>query len=250
MRDPKLKELWASQGATFVMWRDQEVVSSFGALSVELEAATQGVAIADRNERGVFTGEGSEVVTLIQGLVTGDMHTLEPPGAGMVTTAVDLKGRLVADLRVFHMPDALIFDAEAEAAQAFLGHARRHVIMEDAKFRDRSATTCRLLILGPEAAATLDRVGRFVAPVASLRPYHATWGRVGPVETVLQATPDFGVPAFEIFCPTESAVGLVTRLLAFATPVGFDALETLRIQTGYPRWGVELDTKIIRSRPT
>jgi len=45
MRDPKLKELWASKAATFAMWRDQEVVSSFGELSEELEAAKQGVAI-------------------------------------------------------------------------------------------------------------------------------------------------------------------------------------------------------------
>lgn len=245
MRSEALTEFLNEHGAQRFPWRNAEVVSGFGELGQQIAAATTHVALADRNERATLTAEGRDVVTLLQGLVTGDMYTLGEPGSGMITTAVDLNGRLIADMRVFHMPDVLVFDLEADAAAAFLGHARRHVIMEDAKFFDRTSTTCRLLLLGPQAATTLGRVGRFVFEPALLEPYRATWGRVGPYEVVMTASPDFGVPAFELFCDVDAGAGLARRLLSFASWIGFEALEDLRVQTGYPRWGVELDTKVI-----
>lgn len=187
-------------------------------------------------------------MTLLQGLVTGDVHTLKIEGTGFVTTAVDLKGRLVADLKMIHLPDALIIDAEAEPGLAFLAHARRHVMMEDARFKDRTPTTGRAALVGPQSASILERSGRWLASPHDLLDYHATTGRIGAFEVVIQSVPDFGLPAFEVFCDATVQLDVMQRLLNVSSEAklaGSTTLETLRIQTGYPRWGVELDVKII-----
>lgn len=247
MRTEALRTWLEAQGATLKTWQGVELVASSGEFESGLKAARDAVVLADRNHRMTLSGTGLEVVKLVQALVTGDVYGLAEEGRGMVTTAVDLKGRLIADLRIFHMPDALIFDGEPEAMSAFLAHARRHVIMEDAQFKDRTTTTARLAVIGPQAVSTLDRVGRWNGALSGLADYHVVLGRVGPHEVVSQATPVFGVPAFELYVAAEAGLALLEQLqrVSNAPLVGDDVLEEMRVGTGFPRWGVELDTQII-----
>jgi folate-binding protein YgfZ len=248
MRTQELKDWLVAAGATFREWQGREEVVSFGDSEAEMAAAQNHAVIVDRNERVTLSAEGADVVTLIQGLVTGDVHTLKVEGSGFVTTAVDIKGRMVADLRMIHLPDALIMDAEAEPGLALLSHARRHVMMEDARFKDRTATTGRASVVGPESSTILTRAGRWLGSPDELADYHATTGRIGPHEVVIQKVPDFGLPAFEIFCDASAEKDVMQRLLKVHSDVilaGSETLEPLRIQTGYPRWGVELDVKVI-----
>ncbi len=248
MRTQILKDWLVEQGATFREWQGREELVSFGDKTAELGAAQDHAVIVDRNERVVISAEGADVVTLLQGLVTGDIHSLKTEGFGLVTTAVDIKGRLIADLRVIHLPDGLIIDAEAEPGVAFLAHARRHVMMEDARFKDRTQTTGRAALAGPQAASILQRAGKWLIAPQDLPDYHATTGRVGPFEVVIQRVPDFGLPAFEVFCDADVQKEIMQALLKVSSDArlaGATTLETLRVQTGYPRWGVELDEKVI-----
>jgi len=248
MRTQELKDWLVGEGATFREWQGREEVVSFGDPEAELAAAQNSAVIADRNERVTLSAEGADVVTLMQGLVTGDVHTLKVEGSGFITTAVDLKGRMVADLRMIHLPDVLIIDAEAEPGLALLSHARRHVMMEDARFKDRTPTTGRAAVVGPESSTILVRAGRWQRSPDELPDYHAITGRIGPHEVVLQKVPDFGQPAFEIFCDANAEKHVMQSLLKVnndARLAGSEALESLRVQTGYPRWGVELDVKVI-----
>lgn len=248
MRTQEMKDWLSSEGATFREWQGREEVVSFGDPQAEMAAAQHHAVLVDRNERVTLSAEGADVVTLMQGLVTGDVHTLKVEGSGFVTTAVDIKGRMIADLRMIHLPDVLVIDTEAEPGLALLSHARRHVMMEDARFKDRTPTTGRAAIVGPESATILTRAGRWLGAPDALADYHATTGRIGPHEVVIQKVPDFGLPAFELFCDANAEKDVMQSLLKVHSDVmlaGSETLEPLRIQTGYPRWGVELDVKVI-----
>jgi len=238
-----------NQEKHWVEWRGTKIVLDYGDPEAEYDALIHDVVLADRSERETHVAIGKDVVKLIQGLVTGNVFALAESGAGMLTTAVNVKGRMVTDLRILHVLDVLILDLEpGQTAAGAIAHFRNHVITEDAKFLDRRKTTGRLALFGPKAKSVLSTAGRFGALLAELVPYSGTTGRIGADEVVVQATPITGDLGFEIYCDID-AKERIERSLERAYPgliwAGHTALERARIEAGIPRFGVEMDENTI-----
>lgn len=230
------------------VWRGAEVVMHWGDPEAEYQGIRNGVVLVDRDERETWVATGQDVVKLIQGLVTGNVFSLAPEGAGMMTTAVNVKGRFVTDLRLLHILDILILDLEpGQTAAGAVSHFKNHVITEDAKFHDRRASTARLGVFGPGAAEALEAAGRFSVRLKNLAPFHGTSGRIGADGVVVQATPITGGAGFELYVPRESKERIERVLLRTPGMVraGHLAMERARIEAGIPRFGVEMDEKII-----
>ena len=199
--------------------------------------------LADHSSRGTVIATGTEVVPLLQGIVTSDVFELATPGAGQHSTAVNSKGRLVCDLRVLHGPDdLLIMDFEPGLVEGgVISHFRANVMSEDARFIDRSAATSIIGVHGADEAL-LDRVGTFVRRPATLATHHGTWGEIGGVDVIARRT-ELG---FELLLATADALATWEHLeQAGGRPVGAQALDILRVEAGVPRWGAELDEKVI-----
>lgn len=245
-RSDRYRELLESEGASFETWRDADVVSTFGEFDDEFEALVGGVAIADRSERETVVADGADVVPLLQGLVLGDLFKLADEGSGQLNAAVNVNGRYVTELRLAHVAGMLLIDLEpGMIADGALSHFKRQIINEDAKLHDRSAVSSKLLIAGPQAGALLDEGDWSATRPSGLRGYDGTWGNLFGTDVIVQRIPDFGVDAWELLVDAADAAELWTELSQRATPVGLDVLETARIEHGTPRWGVELDEKII-----
>ena len=205
--------------------------------------ATQSVGVANRSNRGTVVATGTEVIPLLQGVVTSDVFALAEEGAGQLSTAVNAKGRLVCDLRLLHVDEMLLMDFEPGMVEdGVVSHFRANVMMEDAKFTDRTAHTGRVCVVGPLAAERLQAAGKLARPLDRLAQYHGTWGEVAGVEAIVQRIPTYGVPAYDLYVPSDALDRVVSGLDA---PAVDEALETLRIEAGIPRWGAELDEKII-----
>jgi folate-binding protein YgfZ len=236
-----------TQNKNTMIWRGAEVVSDYGDPEAEYQGLMNECVLVDRNERETYTATGKDVVQLLQGLVTGDVYTLAPPGAGMLTTLVNLKGRLVSDIRLLHILDMLIIDLEpGQTAAGVMAHVRHHVITEDAKFHDRRSTTGRLGVFGPKAADVLSVAGRFEKDLKTLPVYHGCLGRLGADEVVVQCVPTAGSRGFEIYLK-DVANARVERVILRQGVLrcGHFAMERARIESGIPRFGVELDEDII-----
>ncbi len=236
-----------TQNENTIPWRGAEVVADYGDPEAEYQALLTGCVLVDRNERETYVGTGKDVVSLLQGLVTGDVHTLAPPGTGMMTTLVNLKGRLVSDIRVLHILDLLLIDLEpGQTTAGVMAHIRHHVITEDARFHDRRETTGRLGVFGPKAAEVLKAVGRFDKDLVTLPAYHGCVGRLGADEVVVQCVPITGLRGFEIYLKNTASPRIeriISRHGVFRC--GHTAMERARIESGIPRFGVELDEDII-----
>ena len=249
MRTEAFKEQLKTAGANWTMIADHPAVRDFGDRVGEYRAviAKNGLAIADRSERETVVALGADVVPLLQGLLTNNVFHLAEVGSGQYNMAVNVKGRLVADMRLLHIPEMLLIDLEPgmQAAGA-LRHLRKNVINEDAKFMDRTDRTGRLTFLGEQAAEFLSSIGDWARSIGRLQPYHGTWGVIGDQEVVVQSNPIWGVEAYDLILDIE-ATTFVWNLGCSkgAHPVGERALETLRIENGVPRFGKELDANII-----
>lgn len=237
----------AEAGASFSEWQGAEIVSDFGDPDAEYRAATEAFGVADRSERSTVVATGTEAVPLLQGLVLGDVFALANEGSGQVNAAVNVKGRYVCELRLLHVPDLLLIDLEAGLIdEGALSHFKRQVINEDARFIDRSDRSAKLLLVGPDAGAFLDDGEWMGANPTKLDDYDGTWGVLAGEEAIAQRLPDFGVDAWEVLVDTSAAKTVwEAATSAGAEPVGNDALEVARIETGIPRWGVELNEKVI-----
>lgn len=247
MRSNELQSTLEAAGARFIEWRDASVVEHFGDAEAEYSALRHGFAVADRSERETVVAAGTEVVPLLQGLVLGDVYTLAHEGAGQLNAAVNVKGRYVTELRLLHVPDLLLIDLEpGMIAEGALSHFKRQVINEDAKFHDRSAKSTKLLVAGPDAGAWLGKHGDWAGKSPSrLDQYHGTWGLLAGEEVIAQRLPTIGGDAWELLIDSARAHVVWEAIATDATPVGHVALERARVEAGVPRWGVELNEKII-----
>ncbi|AWV90957.1 YgfZ/GcvT domain-containing protein [Bradymonas sediminis] len=243
-RTETLKSRLDAKGAKWMTWRDREVVADFGDPAREYEAVRGGgLGLVDRSGRDTLVLAGEDAVSWLQGLVTSDLRELVREGSGQLTSAVNLVGRLIAEARVLHMPEMLVLDLEPGVlADGFLSHLKRHLITEDVQILDRSAQTSRLGIFGERAAAFLQKHCTLAHPMGSRAMFEGTWGSLGDHDIVVQRVPTTGGPGYEIACATEEVADIWDLLMATAelTPVGFETLETLRIEAGIPRFGVEL----------
>ncbi len=244
-RTEQFKRRLDELGAKWRTWRDVEVVSDFGDPDKEYHAVRgEGLGLADRSWRETLVVMGSDAVPWLQGLVTSDLVELAEEGSGQLTTAVNHVGRLIAEARVLHMPEMLVLDLEPGVLHdEFLSHLRRHIITEDVKLVDRSEQTARIGLFGERAAEVLDRVCETERRVSSLDEYDGTWGAMGAEDVVIQRVPLTGAPGFDVSCASQAAHRVWNTLLSAGeqmVPVGFDTLETLRIEAGVPRFGKEL----------
>ncbi len=250
MRTDEFKEQLQEAGASWTTVSDSPVVRDYGDFTEEYRAvvAPDGLAIADRSERETVVALGTDAIPLIQGLVTGNVFQLAEEGSGQYNLAVNVKGRLVTDMRLLHIPEMLLIDLEPGAQKAgAIRHFRKNVINEDAKFLDRTERTGRITVLGGRAAAAIASLGEWHTDVKELRPYHGTWGVVRDQDIIIQRNPDWGVDAFDLIMDIDS-IGVIWSWFKDqlgATTVGNKALEVLRIENGTPRFGAELDETII-----
>src|SRR5204862_1336672 len=89
-------------------------------------------------------------------------------GSGNYAFATDIRGRVVFDLNILALPDALWLDIDLTAVEAALTHLNRYVVVEDVGIADASAEWAGLGCCGPKAAGVARGLG--AANLAGLAP--------------------------------------------------------------------------------
>jgi tRNA-modifying protein YgfZ len=198
-------------------------------------AMTEGCAVVDRSERGRLALTGPEAKEFLQGQVTNDVEGLEP-GAGCYAAFLTHKGKMLGDLRILDAGDELLLDCERVALQELFNMIRRFKLGRDVELHKRTLESGLLSLIGPEA--------RRVAGATDLpETEHAhRAGRIGGAAVRLIAT-DLGV---DVLCDAGDAEPVAAALIAAgAVPATEDAAEVRRVETGRPRYGVDIDDGVI-----
>lgn len=234
-----LHDRHASLGAAFGELKGREVVERIPGRD-EDRALRTGAGLFDASAREVIRLTGPDRVSFLQGMVTQDVEGL-PVDAVADAALLTPKGAMVADARVVRRADDLLLLAEPGYGPVVLGTLERYLISEDAELSDATAGFGQLTVVGPEAEALTARVLGLGAPAgAALRPFEAggTTGWALPQGLLL--------PGVDLLVPAGALGKVFDRLLeAGATPVGFAALEVLRVERGTPRFGADMDEKTI-----
>lgn len=208
--------------------------------AAEYRDAIERAAWFERGDRGVIRVTGEERRAWLHNLVTNDVRGLADD-AGCYAFALDVRGRILFDMNVLALGDALWLDLDAGAVDKALGHLDRYLLSEDARLEDRTAEFTRLGCAGPRAGETAERLN-----FAAFADLPALGVRVFGDDGIFFRHDFAGLPGFELTVPRRLGDEWRGRLSdAGARAANLDTLDVLRIEAGIPWWGRELDESVL-----
>jgi tRNA-modifying protein YgfZ len=191
---------------------------------------TEDVALVDRSERGKLALTGEQAKEFLNGQVSNEIEALAP-GSGCYAALLTNKGKMLGDLRAIDTGTELWLDTERVALQALFDTIRRGSVGWQVALHKRTVQQALLSLVGPRAG----EVAGFVAETE-----HANRaGTIGDASVLLVAT-DLGV---DIVCAAEDAERVRAALAVPEVPEA--AAEIVRVESGRPRYGIDLDDSTI-----
>lgn len=178
---------------------------------------------------------GAEAAEYLQGQLTNDVEGLEP-GQGAYAALLDRKGHLKADMRILRLDAADIWmDLEPARGPDVLRHLRTYSVGRELEIADLSDEWAVTAVIGPRAGA--------IAGVEGLEPEHAQRHREWEGVELLAVATDQGL---DLVTRSGDAAALRELLRAAgAVEVSSDAAEILRVESGRPRFGLDMGEELM-----
>ena len=181
-------------------------------------------------ERGFIDVLGPDGAEYLQGQVTNDVEAVGV-GEGQYAALLDRKGHMQADLRVLRVgEEAILLDTEPAAKDAALRHLTMYSIGRDVQVVDVTGERGTVSLIGPRAVE--------IAGTPPLSEFANEATTVAGVEVVAVGTRD-GIDLLHPAAERERVINALTE--AGAVEVSPEAVEILRVESGVPRFGAEMD---------
>jgi len=195
------------------------------------DAFHESAALADLSSRGRIIATGEDRKRLLHALTTNQIEKLIP-GEGVYAFFLNAQGRVLADAIILCRENDLLISVEPQVCGKIYAHIDRHIIADDVTLADVSESTSELAVEGPNAAAILAELGA----VLPTEPFGFTdWDGISVV--LASAT---GVPGYRLIVPAEAKGSLMDSLTAAgAVAAAVEEMETVRLEHGTPRYGVD-----------
>jgi folate-binding protein YgfZ len=183
-----------------------------------------------RRRRAMLLVKGPDAAEYLQGQLTNDIGALAPE-QGCYAALLDRKGHLQADMRVLHLETGdLWLDLEPGPAAAVLKHLRTYSIGRDVEVDDVTERWGITSLIGPRAGE--------LAGIDGPAPEHAQRHRDWDGVEVLAVATDLGL---DLITRSDQAEALPELLAAAgAAEVSETAAEILRVESGRPRFGLDM----------
>src|SRR5262245_46799007 len=104
----------------------------------DCRAARESAALFDESARGKLRVAGKDRLKFLNNMMTQDLKAL-PPGAGTLACALTVKAKVVSDMRVHALEDAVILDTPEGRAAPLAEHLRKFIVVNQVTVEDVSA---------------------------------------------------------------------------------------------------------------
>ena len=210
-----------------------DVSTVIDSLAGEYRALTERCGLVDRSERGKLALTGGEAKEFLHGQVSNDIETLEP-GHGCYAAFLTPKGKMLGDLRVLDLGHELFLDTERLSLQALFNMIHRYKLGRDVELHKRTVERGLLSLVGPGARAAIG------ADALGPDEHDNAAGEIGGVPVRLVAT----AAGVDLICDAERTAE-VRAALDGVPLVSEAAAEVVRVESGRPRYGLDLDDSVI-----
>ena len=214
--------------------------------SIAYQAARQRAAFLVRRNRGRIVVSGADRRTYLQGLLTNDIEALSA-GHGCYAAYLTAQGRMIADLWVYELGDAVLLTMVADVTATVLARLDQFIFSEDVQLGDVSSRFAQVAVIGPHAATIVASATGLPPPTVNALPMHGNVrGDWNGVPLIVTRIDDLGVPGFDVYLEFGQLDALVAALRdAGAEPLADADAETLRIESGVPAFHSDMDEETI-----
>jgi folate-binding protein YgfZ len=206
----------------------------------EYSAAHTSAVMFERSDQGTVSVTGSDRASFLHALLTNDIARLTA-GTGTYAAYLTPQGRMISDMRIIETGSRMLLAVERGIASAIAERLDKLVFSEDVQVKDATSDVEVVSVEGPSAAAMIQRAtGVSVLDLAN-RYDNLTAGSLTVVKD-----DSLGVPGFDVYVPRGESEGLRKTLAGAGVTRGSrETNETLRIEAGVPRFGVDMTADTI-----
>ncbi|MGO8733638.1 MAG: aminomethyltransferase family protein [Terriglobia bacterium] len=235
-----LADYHLSQGATLGEYHGALVPVCFTQPVAEHKAVREASGLSDFSFRGKFAMKGRDHVKFLHRMVSNDIKRLAP-GQGTYATLLNPQGHILVDMRLYCAGDRFFVDTDADLRDKALLGLQRYVIGDQVEFEPLDLYV--LAFQGPRSRPLLEKTLHVDLPAMQEFDHFATNYAGYPVRVVCASST--GEEGYEVWAGAKGLLAVWGAACGQAPtygmlPCGTQALETLRIEAGIPRYGQEL----------
>ena len=252
MKTTPLHHIHEQLGATFAeKHQGWKIAAHFTDPVSEHHAVRNSVGLTDVSYRNRHQLVGNDRAKFLHRIISNDIETLSA-GQGTYAMLLTHRGKIIADLNVYVLEDVIIIDAAPETAENLFGELDKYIIADDVELSDLTTEIGAIAVHGPksselvQSALSVSNLTTLPERHSCVRPADAPFEhRIVCVRT--DATGEIG---YTLYTATKALAPLWETLMTEGSqfdvqPIGWNALESLRIEAGIPRYGTELTDAVI-----
>ncbi len=242
-----LREQHEKAGAKLGVYFDCQLPERFADPAVEYRLARESVALVDTSYHAFFYLDGPDRVRYLNAVLTNNVKDLVA-GRGNVSLLLNPQGHILAEIETYALAERLLAVSHAMVRARTSSTLDKFIIMDDATLADSTDGTGSVGLEGPQAAAVLrDLCGADLEAMADRDHREATVNSI-PCRVIRRSL--FGRVGIEMIADRGQLARLWQALLAAVRargggPIGYAALNTLRLEAGIPWFGYDFDDKVI-----
>jgi len=240
-----LADYHLSQRALLAEYHGAIVPARFTVPAAEHRAVRGASGLFDFSFRAKFRMKGRDHARLLQRLVSNDIKKLSP-GQGTYAALLNPQGHIVVDLRLYCAGDAFLIDTDADLREKAMQSLRRYIIADQVEIEPLELYG--LAFQGPRAHPLLEKTLHIDLPPMQEFDHLASNYAGFPVHVVCASST--GEEGYEVWVGAGGMEAVWGAACGQAPtydmlPCGCEALESLRIEAGIPRYGQELGEDVI-----
>jgi glycine cleavage system T protein len=237
-----LYEIQQAAGAVFKPSGGQEMPRSYGNPVLEHQAVRKQSGLIDQSHRGKLRLKGKDRTDFLHGMVTNDIKKLTP-GNGLYAVFTNDKAKMLSDGRIYCLADGLWIDLEPEVTGKIQKHLDKYTLVSDVTIENLTEAFGLLSIYGPSSHGIITQM---IGSEPPTKDYSTMTFSLDGVQTFAARNEITGEAGYDLCIPIDRMAPTWNRLIGMGgpyglRPVGLDALDSLRIEAGIPRYGIDMD---------
>ena len=252
MKTTPLYPIHEQLGATFAEKHlDWNIPTQFTDAVSEHLAVRNNVGITDVSYRGRHQLTGEDRAKFLHRIISNDVESLTT-GQGTYAMLLTHRGKIIADLNITVLEDTISIDTASENTESLFNELDKYIIADDVELSDVTAETGAIAVHGPKSADLIQSVLGLNGLAALPERHNCVREADGDFKhtIVCVRTDSTGEIGWTLYTAAEALISLWETLMAEGVrfnvqPIGWNALESLRIEAGVPRYGTELTDAVI-----
>jgi len=242
-RESPLRETEVRLGATFGSFDGWEMPERYSDSKIEHLSVRDSVGVADLSYHGAIKISGGEAAQFLNGMVTNNVKELVA-GGGLRAAFLTGHGKVRAFCRILGLDDGYLVITDPSTHESVFKYVFPFTYAGDFKVEDVSDSYRLLSVQGPKSHLVMKEI--CFEPVPVLDEHHSFHTLIAGHRALVARASHTGEDGYDIFVPRSALADVWDFILLKGQfhaiiPFGLRALNSLRIESGIPVYGVDVD---------